>query len=65
MFTEDGILMMLLVTVATAGNYELGDEGVIRIAEGLEKNTSLIRLYLAFARMFPPDVLLHPVVISH
>ena len=27
--------------VCTAGNFEIGDEGAIRIAEGLEKNISL------------------------
>jgi Ran GTPase-activating protein (RanGAP) involved in mRNA processing and transport len=30
----------------TAGNGEIGDEGAIRIAEGLEKNTSLKKLDL-------------------
>jgi hypothetical protein len=42
---------------------ELGDEGAIRIAEGLEKNTSLMRLYLG--GVFPPHLLLHHVVLSH
>ena len=36
----------------TAGNDELGDEGAIRIAEGLEKNTSLKKLDLY--GVFPP-----------
>jgi hypothetical protein len=53
MFTEDGILMVLLfLCVGTAGNPDIGDEGAIRIAEGLEKNTSLKELRLH--RVFPP-----------
>ena len=42
---------------------DIGDEGAIRIAEGLEKNTSLIRLDLY--GVFPPHSLLHHVVLSH
>jgi hypothetical protein len=36
----------------TAGNGEIGDEGAIGIAKGLEKNTSLKVLKLR--RVFPP-----------
>ena len=46
-----------------AGNDEIRDEGAIRIAEGLEKNTSLKVLYLY--GVFPPPLLLHHVVLSH
>jgi hypothetical protein len=54
MSTEGGILMMLLLlfVCCTAVNRAIGDEGAIRIAEGLEKNTSLIRL--DFFSVFPP-----------
>ena len=62
MSTEDGILMVLMC--CTADNWAIGDEGVIRIAEGLEKNTSLIRLNLDYG-VFPPHLLLHHVVLSH
>ena len=40
----------------------IGEEGAIRIAEGLEKNTSLKVLYLW--GVFPPHLLLHHVVLS-
>jgi len=40
----------------TAGNEELGDEGAIRIAEGLEKNTSLTSFDLR--GVFPLHLLL-------
>ena len=63
MFTEDGILMMVLFVCCTAGNERMGDEGAIRIAEGLEKNTSLKELDLD--GVFPPHLLLHHVVLSH
>jgi hypothetical protein len=32
------------VFVVTTANERIGDEGIIRIAEGLEKNTSLTKL---------------------
>ena len=50
-----------------AGNERIGDEGAIRIAEGLEKNTSLIRLdwKLDLYGVFLPHLLLHHVVLSH
>ena len=41
----------------------IGDEGAIRIAEGLEKNTSVKELCLI--GVFPPHLLLHHVVLSH
>ena len=63
MSTEGGMLMMLFLCVGTAGNRGLGDEGMIRIAEGLEKNTSLKKLCLW--GVFPPYLLLHHVVLSH
>jgi hypothetical protein len=52
MSTEGGMLMMLFLCVGTAGNRGLGDEGMIRIAEGLEKNTLLKKLDLEC--VFPP-----------
>jgi hypothetical protein len=43
----DNVLIVLYVCVWwNTGNYEIGDEGIIRIAEGLEKNTSLEELDL-------------------
>jgi hypothetical protein len=45
------------VVVETAGNSKIGDEGAIRIAKGLEKNTSLKECILA--RVFPPYSFLH------
>jgi hypothetical protein len=67
MFTEGGTLMVLLLFVCcwTVVNDGIGDAGAIRIAEGLEKNTSLIRLRLEFDGVFLPYLLLHPVVLSH
>ena len=63
MYTEDGILMLsLMLCVGTADN-DIGDEGAIRIAEGLEKNTSLIRLNLY--RVFPPPSFFIHCWISH
>jgi hypothetical protein len=44
MFTEG--VDIVCVRVETAGNDAIGDEGVIRIAEGLEKNTSLKQIIL-------------------
>jgi hypothetical protein len=65
MFTEDGILMMFLsLCVGTADNV-IEDKGSIRIAEGLEKNTSLMALHFALDGMFPPGLLLHPMILSH
>ena len=63
MFTEDGILMMVLFVCCTAGNERMGDEGAIRIAEGLEKNTSLKKLDLR--GVFPPPSFFIHCCISH
>ena len=53
MFTEDGILIVLMLFVCcTAGNDDIGDEGAIRIAEGLEKNTFV--KVLGLGCVFPP-----------
>jgi hypothetical protein len=53
MFTVGGILMLLVLCVCfTTGNESIGDEGVIRIAEGVEKNTSLKELECG--RVFTP-----------
>jgi hypothetical protein len=41
----------------------IGDEGAVRIAEGLEKNTSLKELRLI--RVFPPHLLFIHCSISH
>jgi hypothetical protein len=59
MFTEDGILIVLMLFVCcTAGNDDIGDEGAIRIAEGLERNTSLKKLDL-FGVFPPPSFFIH------
>jgi hypothetical protein len=39
--------ILVLFARCTAENHAIGDEGAIRIAEGLEKNTSLNELILA------------------
>jgi hypothetical protein len=41
-----------------AGNRDMGDEGAIRIAEGLEKNTSLNELNLScvFHLLYYPSI---------
>jgi hypothetical protein len=46
------VIVVVCVCVGTAGNYDIGDEGAIRIAKGLKKNTSLKELDLG--RVFPP-----------
>ena len=55
------------VDVCCTADNDIGDEGAIRIAEGLEKNTSLIRLdwKLDLYGVFLPHLLLHHVVLSH
>ena len=45
-------MLDVLFVCWTAGNDVIGDEGIIRIVEGLEKNTSLMELY--FHGMFLP-----------
>ena len=51
------------VDVCCTAVNDIGDEGAIRIAEGLEKNTSVKELCLI--GVFPPHSLLHHVVLSH
>jgi hypothetical protein len=51
-FTEGWIFLFSLFVCWTADNDGIGDEGVIGIAEGLEKNTSLSVLHLK--SMFRP-----------
>ena len=63
MFAEGGILMVLLMCDGTAGNPDIGDEGAIRIAEGLEKNTSLKKLDLR--GVFPPPLFFIHCCICH
>jgi hypothetical protein len=51
--------------VGTAGNKRIRDDGLLRIVEGLEKNTSLKELHLKPYGVFPLYILLHSVVLSH
>jgi hypothetical protein len=46
------VLLLLCVLGGTAGNRDIGDEGVILIAEGLEMNISVKELHLT--GVFPP-----------
>jgi hypothetical protein len=64
MFIEEGMLMVFLLSSVwcTVGN-EIGDEGAIRIAEGLEKNTSLKHLHIR--GVFPPHSLFIHYCISY
>jgi hypothetical protein len=40
------LILLSLFVCWTAANEEIGDEGVIRMLEGLEKNSSMQGLYL-------------------